>query len=341
MKEIQFRNKINWFTFFFSILVIWVHSYNSELFLGKSDTADMVYLLEHFLGETVAQIAVPGFFMISAYLFYRNFTWNKLISKWMARIKSVLIPFIVWNSLYYVGYLVTSRLPVITDVVGRGSVPVSLKITVDAILNYTYNPVFWYLYQLILLILAAPVIYAVLKHKYIGILYLILVLFGAGMGGRLYYLNLDALFYYSVAAFAALHLKKQVEQEDRNRYLLGSMLIAAGILCHVLFRIHGLVLFTVLYRLLIPAALWVIVRDSWLPSSRSWMCNNFFLYAIHFGIVRFVNKAGALLLPGIPAVPLLLYLFMPVIAVWCSFLLAEFLKRYAEPLWNLLNGSRD
>ena len=32
--EQQFRNKIRWFTFLFSILVVWVHSVNAELFLG-------------------------------------------------------------------------------------------------------------------------------------------------------------------------------------------------------------------------------------------------------------------------------------------------------------------
>ena len=36
MGEEQFRKKVTWSTFFFGILVVWVHSYNGELFLGKT-----------------------------------------------------------------------------------------------------------------------------------------------------------------------------------------------------------------------------------------------------------------------------------------------------------------
>ena len=86
MKEEHFRNKITWFSFGFSLLVIWVHSYNAELYLGKTQEMAMVYRLEHCLGDGIAQIAVPGFFMISGYLFsyfqdaYRNI-YKRLIEE--------------------------------------------------------------------------------------------------------------------------------------------------------------------------------------------------------------------------------------------------------------------
>ena len=34
MTELEFRNKVTWFSFALSLLVIWGHSYNAELFLG-------------------------------------------------------------------------------------------------------------------------------------------------------------------------------------------------------------------------------------------------------------------------------------------------------------------
>ena len=63
--EARFRNKITWFSFLFSILVVWVHSANGELFLGRSPYVDRVTGFQRFLGNTVGQIAVPGFFLMS------------------------------------------------------------------------------------------------------------------------------------------------------------------------------------------------------------------------------------------------------------------------------------
>ena len=65
MREEEFRKKVIWFTFTFSILVVWAHSFNAELFMGAAKAGDRLYEAESLLGETFAQIAVPGFFMIS------------------------------------------------------------------------------------------------------------------------------------------------------------------------------------------------------------------------------------------------------------------------------------
>ena len=117
MTELEFRNKVTWFSFALSLLVIWVHSYNAELFLGYQAATGMVYVLEHRIGEWFGQIAVPGFFVISGYQFYRDFDWGKLKSKWQRRVKSLLVPYIVWNFLYYLSYVTASRIPAVRDVV--------------------------------------------------------------------------------------------------------------------------------------------------------------------------------------------------------------------------------
>ena len=51
MEDRQFRNRIYWITFLFSILVIWVHSFNAELYLGATEAAARAGRLERILGE--------------------------------------------------------------------------------------------------------------------------------------------------------------------------------------------------------------------------------------------------------------------------------------------------
>lgn len=340
MKESQFRNKIYWFTFVFSILVVWVHSYNSELFLGKTEAAAVVYRIEHFLGDGIAQIAVPGFFMISAYLFYRNFTWERLWPKWNSRIHSVLVPFILWNALYYLGYVIGSRMPFVGDVVGKGQVPFGLLTATDAILHYTYNYVFWYLYQLILLNILAPVIYGVLQYRRLGIVALLGIVVALYKGMMLPHLNLDALLYYSVAAYAALHGKALAEGVWNKKTGTGGLILfCIAFMIRYVLAVDSVIVI-VLFRLCLPIALWLVVDANRLPEAKNWMKYNFFLYATHFAVVRFVNKTAAVFLYGIFPLPLIIYLLMPVIVTFVSFYGGALLRRYTPTIWRLLNGNR-
>lgn len=70
------------------------------------------------------------------------------------------------------------------------------------------------------------------------------------------------------------------------------------------------------------------------------MGHNFFLYGVHFAFVRFINKAGTRILPAMPAVPLLLYIFMPILILGIATVLGSLLRRYLPVIWMLLNGGR-
>lgn len=349
MEEKQFRNQIFWITFLFSILVIWVHSFNADLFLGTTETAVWVNRLEGILGNGLGQIAVPGFFMLSSYLFYRSFGWSKLTAKWKSRIRTVLIPYLLWNFLYYAAYGAATRLPAASGLVGKPPVPFNLESLVDALINYTYNPVFWYLYQLILLIALAPLIYLVLKNTVSGAAALALMVFALWKGWDFTYLNMDALFYYCTAAYISIHRTAwgsfAKKQPDGRRRLFWGALLAVTLLLLVLGGhwgsfLAGTPLLTVLRRLWGVCGVLFLLSILHLPPAREWMKHNFFLYAIHFAWVRLFNKAGALLLPSSPAAALLTFLFMPLIMVFLSALIVKILQSVLPGLYRLLSGGR-
>ena len=49
MEEKQFRDKVYWLTFLFSLMVVWVHSFNGELFMGNPEAALKVAGIERIL----------------------------------------------------------------------------------------------------------------------------------------------------------------------------------------------------------------------------------------------------------------------------------------------------
>ena len=100
MSEKQFRNKVCFAAFLFSLMVVMIHSYNADMFLtlpASSLRDRAVWILEHVLADVLGPVAVPGFFMISAYQFYRNCSFRDVAPKMERRIRTVLIPYLLWN----------------------------------------------------------------------------------------------------------------------------------------------------------------------------------------------------------------------------------------------------
>lgn len=107
---------------------------------------------------------------ISGFLFFRNFDnhkWNTKISK---RLKTLVIPYFLWNCitciLWYIVYTVLGK-----DYLTDENIPLN---TVDAIINiFKYSPL-WYLYDLFLYGLLSPIIYILLRKKTLAIFVLLL-----------------------------------------------------------------------------------------------------------------------------------------------------------------------
>ncbi|MEF9954186.1 MAG: acyltransferase [Clostridium sp.] len=343
MTEAEFHNKVIWMTFILSILVVMIHSYNLDLFITAGDGAfaEAVAAIQSLVSKAVPTIAVPGFFMVSAYLFYRNASKTKILPKMLRRVKSVLVPYIAWNTLYYVCFSLAGRFPVLWDFIGRKEVAFTIEGWADAILNFTYNPVLWYLKQLIILIALAPLIYAVMSRLRLGALVLVSLLAIIAKGTIIPILNLDALLYYSVGAYLAMHGRKLVERKDgadrRIAIALMGLLICIGLYKGSIR--YSSVLMTVLYGLTFPMVIWLALPGE-LPEAKSYMKFSLFLYSFHFVPVRGLNKIGSLILPHNAWSALLLYLALPVVVVAITWVVAEFLKKKIPPLWSLLSGGR-
>lgn len=349
MEETQFRNQIYWITFLFSILVVWVHSFNAELYLGAAEAAAWVERLEWILGQGLAQIAVPGFFMVSSYLFYRGFTWSKLRSKWMSRVRSVLVPYLLWNFLYYMGYVAATNVPLLSGLIGKPPVPFTVPLLANALAGHAYNPVFWYLYQLILLIALAPVIYPVMKRTLTGSAALLFIAYALWRGWDFPHLNMDALFYTCAAAFVSLHKDTwagfaEMRPVGKKRWEYTGLLLAAlgvmAVLGHTGSALYRNPLLTVCWRLWGVCSCWFILSCIRLAAARDWMKQTFFLYAVHFAWVRLINKAGAMLMPGSPAAALTMFLVMPLLIVIISTCIGRLMRVWVPGLYYVLTGGR-
>lgn len=338
------------------MLVVAVHSENAELFLmadggvsGEAVTAGSemragaaaLVRLQHIVSENIGQIAVPGFFLISGYLFYRNFNFSRLFVKWKSRVSGLFIPYVIWNVLYYVLYCVLSGVPALSALSGVEGVTWSGAGLWDAILNYTYNPVFWYLFQLILLVVSAPFLYALLYQKWIGLIALGLAWLAVILHLQIGLLNADALVYYGTGAYAALHAKKWAETVLGKRgWMTGCVCIVLSVIPQMAVPFFLFPVPVVLLRLGVPVGLWLIMKEIPLPNAREWMKGTFFVYATHFLIVRTMNKVGAMLFGGNMLVAFLLYIMDIVAAFGIAWICRRVIGRFMPLLWRVISGGR-
>ena len=374
MQEKSFSNRIKIFTFALTILVIWVHSVNlPESWLLEGGLPGIARGLEDFFTNTLGQTAVPGFFMVSAFLFFRNapeaFSAAFIWQKWKSRALSVLLPYLLWNGLYYAGRLLLSCL--LSRAPGEaGYIPFDLETLYQAVVHYLYNPVFWYLWELILLILLTPLIWVLLKNRWAGLLALLLAFLAAANWNLLpvHVVNEDALFYFMLGGYGAFHGKWLLIEGKGAGWglLIAAALVvlygvAVGPSLEMMQKLFGEPAFTtgasVFFRAAFPVCLFFLLTVSIdrVPALKAFagreylprfMENNFLIYATHYILVRGINGALQRALPAsLPealqaGVLLVAYFMLPVLCVFMGLWGSRILERISPALHRTLTGGR-
>lgn len=180
-QEKNFSNNVIWYNFILCILVIFIHARNDSIFTVPVWISDIPVLneIEAFLAADVAGAAVGGFYLGSGYLFYRNYSWKQVFSKYRSRIRSLVIPYILWTLLYFFMHVVISRIPVLATVFQESPIRVTWRTVIDAVIHYRYCAFLWFLQFLILYVIASPAIYFLIQNKYSGAAAVAMVFFTA------------------------------------------------------------------------------------------------------------------------------------------------------------------
>lgn len=351
-----FSLRASLYSFILTVTVIWIHAVDPGFAAGLADqTGDVFTAVERLLGSGLGQLAVPGFFCLSGYLFFRNmpedirmaYDGSSLLqffkNKLRKRVSSLLIPYLVWNCIYYLIYIAA----------GRASF--GLTEAVRSVLFYRYNPVFWYLFELVLITIITPLIYVLIRNKRLAVPALCVVFAAACCYDRLpfHYVNEDALFYYMTGCFLALHFK---DRED-NREKIKRM----GALCFFIFIICEECIANGNYRIAIVAtvggrvtgllALFAIVNVALpvnvvLPKFTGY---NFLVYALHYLEIRAVRAIADGILHAVSGMSLsessvlsaCLYILMPFICIIITVPVGEVMKRLSPKLYMLMTGGRN
>lgn len=337
--ETSIRNKITLITFICSIFVVYIHACNIKQYGLSGDSAGLarfMYLFESYC-EEVFDIAVPVFFIISGMLFFRTFEIKKLLTKWRSRLFSLVIPYVLWCSIYYFYYVVCTRTKLAGFMSGGEPVELSIRTWLRYIWPDPYYTL-WFLENLIIFVILAPVIWLLLKdHKRkipTGAVMLIVLL--CVYSRYLLHISwLNGLDTYLVGSWIGLNCKELFGYRNKAVSLVGAAVLAVS------FALDFEPL-NILTEIVVFLAIW-FAFDLLKLSDRKmpwWMGVTFFTYVAHDLLLEALEKIFLLLCGRSAVCALLDYVLMPIATLLLLFLAAYVMRRWLPHLWKALSGSR-
>jgi peptidoglycan/LPS O-acetylase OafA/YrhL len=378
-QHLQFET-IDWLRFPLIICVVYIHSF------GKPETVNMqaivysnlsgmdIYNILRVCGShVITHICNMCFFMFSGFLFFYNITeWNGkiYIKKLKNRIKTLLIPYILWNVItVFVRFARIIGKRIIKG--GRDWDPLSNFIneimekgTWNIFWHYNtwgdrtnvlgmatpslgpYSIPMWFLQTLIILSIFTPVIYIICKKlKCYGIIALG-VLYYTGIWFLLPGFGIGPLFFFGIGAYYSIHEKNMIIELRRYRALCYIITVISLALC---VYYDGVKTQDYIYPIYILSGVICAVNiASYLVENKKIKKSDllarvpFFVYAAHpVLILEFVGRIFDYTISSENVMGLIIrYFSVPLIAVMICVLIYCAMERLVPKTLKILSGNR-
>ena len=226
--ETFFWKKKEFVSFILSILVLFIHSYFAPTVLNDSFISLFNHKFSFFFSRSITRYAVPMFFMLSGVSFFKGYDQKKYLSKIKSRIFTLVIPYLLWNTVWMLWEIFTSHSFISKFSEANITYPLTLGSILKGVLFYECNIPFWFVFDIIIFAFAAPLLFLIKKNKYIGITSVIclsiLSLFGIYLPAELFYYPM-AIVFYLIGAIIGYHFFDYASKKSSRPMQIISLLV--------------------------------------------------------------------------------------------------------------------
>ena len=347
-RQITIINKLNVMC---TLMIVILHSTFPWISINtKSPIIDMELNFMR-LVTVMVTAALACFWAVSSYLYF--LTYSDLSSyreKLQRRVKSVLFPFIFWNAVAYVYYFVVVNY---TTLFTNKNVPG----TIHGLLQYIWLsegiPPLWYLRELFLFALIAPLIYFIIsllkENSIILIPFSMFSCYFANIPYGSFVFWLPAIIFGAYCAKycsgVSKYIKKYIDYDiyiyiyhRLNLYTLLILYLIASLIIFLLYDEKSFLFYT--WRFFSAVCVVGIMYRMDLSNFVKYKSISFYCFCTHFVIIEGVR---GILVKGIGINELsILPIFVATILFTLGIILVTsyVVQRFAYPVWNLLNGGR-
>ena len=349
--EALFWKKKEFISFLLSILVFFIHSYFAPEIGGGGAISVVNHKVSYFFSNAITRFAVPMFFAMSGMTFFRGYDQSKYLGKIKARVFTLVIPYLLWNTIWLLWEIFTSH-----SFLARFSDGVPYPITLTNILKgiffYGCNIPFWFIFDLIVFSLAAPIVFLIIKNKYVGIAAVAVLsvasLFGIHLPEGLFYYPMAIVFYLMGAVVGYHFFGLACKKSKKPTQIASATFLVAYVLAKTFVPREMLVdnyLAQVVVYTLAAFSLWNIA-DIFAEriKPRKIYGRSFAVYAMHLPIAIVILKILTICLPQsewleIPKFVIMIISTLAIINLICIILEKLAPKTYAILMGNRLAGS--
>lgn len=329
-----FNKKITIINLLATLLVVLLHS-NPLLRFGIEISSEHPFIYTCYI---LSQTAVPTFFFVSAYLFYSSKPdFSDLRTKLKRRMHSLLIPYLIWNTIWVFVYLAMTNIPFINEKINMGVPFHSLNDIIIAIIDSRFTPL-WFIKVLMVYSVCSYAILPIIKRKWLFLIVFLASLFTAyNQNMKEYDSFLLWLPLYLLGGYIGYH-KPQIKRP--NQQILVMLLFWVGL--YIAAYVKPYLIFS--FCLLTPLAIWFgydLIVSPLLSEkivTKKWMHCTFFIYCTHYFFINVLEKLSVLTFEPTVLVLNATFIITPIIVVASLCVVANFLSKY--PIYQITTGNR-
>lgn len=298
----------------------------------------------------MVEVCVPFFFMLSGYLFFRTYSPEKWKEKLASRVRTLLIPYLIWNAVYVAFMMTLSKFNLIGQAIEVDGLGVILLW-----LNSETSPL-WFVKYLMGFVLVSPLMYFVWKRRVLGAMVLVgliaLNIYNYYAGITQVPLNVNAnnlpmfcyqYIFFAVGSYAALNLRDVMEVPTVAKTKIGTIAVLLLIVAYwCLIRQYGDTITNHTFRLLFCIAFWFAYDGMKQLTVRPWMKYSFFIYCSHLLLIMSAQGLTRLLFSrtGLDILHMPEYFLLPVVVTIAIIWVANLLKHLFPRVWSVITGAR-
>ncbi len=337
--------------------IVFLHTFGIRIGFsgGKPGISHQFFIADfiiHFVSQGIARVAVPVFFLMSGYLFFWGFVWSKegYLNKIKRRIKTLLIPFLFWNiaTLLFVG--TAQAVPALHSFFSGKNPLISTFGFFDyfnAIIGLTQRPIayqFWFVRDLIILILLAPLIHVVNRYLSLAFLGLVFICWLINVW-PVYMPSSEAFLFFSVGGYLASKKKNLFYFDNYGAIIIILYLAIVTMDVLTIKKSFNPYLHNIGILLGISAALFTtkfIAQSVRLKKAIVGLSSaSFFVYAIHAPLLTILKKIALKTIPaGSSSAILVSYFLVPFTIIFLAIAVYRGLIRVVPRFASIVTGGR-